>query len=92
IFDLFLTAMPKRIIEISAAVETDDLEEVVLLAHALKGTSAVMSAAAINHTTTNLEKAALDHDLAGVKSHLEQLKVEADRLKSVSPDHILGKN
>ncbi|MBF0549261.1 MAG: response regulator [Deltaproteobacteria bacterium] len=91
IFDLFLTTMPKRIIEIGAAIDTDDHEEVVLLAHALKGTSAVMNAAAINHTTMNLEKAALDHDLVGIKLHWEQLKIEADRLKSISPDQILGR-
>ncbi|MBF0552757.1 MAG: response regulator [Deltaproteobacteria bacterium] len=91
IFEIFLDTVPKRITALDAALAAGDIDQVALLAHGLKGTSAVMNAPAITLWTDKLERAATDHDHAEVKLDFEQLRAAADELSRFTLDRLLGR-
>ncbi|MBF0550285.1 MAG: response regulator, partial [Deltaproteobacteria bacterium] len=91
IFHIFLDTVPQKITAMDAALAAGDIDQIALLAHGLKGTSAVMKAPAIILWTDKLEQAATNHDLVEVTLDFEQLKTAAEELSHFTFEQVLGR-
>lgn len=73
--------VPAQVQKLEKLIETGDAERVRLQAHTLKGAAATVSALALQHIGSQMERASMDGDLNRAALLLPSLKVEFDRLK-----------
>ena len=74
IVQMFLEDCPQRVGEIRAAITAADARALTASAHALKGSAAYMSAAAVRDRAADLERLGRDGALAGASPALDQLE------------------
>lgn len=75
-FTVFISQEPKRIQEIKDALESQDVERLRHLAHALKGGAATMGVERVRDCCLLLEKASKAQDLEAANTHLDALEKE----------------
>ena len=77
----FMADVPAQVQKLEKLIEAGDAERVRLQAHTLKGAAATVSALALQHIGSQMERASMDGDLNRAALLLPSLKVEFDRLK-----------
>ena len=75
-FTVFISQEPKRIQDIKDALESQDVERLRHLAHALKGGAATMGVERVRDCCLNLENASKAQDLDAATAHLNALEKE----------------
>ncbi len=75
-FTVFVSQEPKRIQSIKDALETQDIEQLRHLAHALKGGAATMGVERVRDCCLLLEHASKDNDMKAAKAHISSLESE----------------
>lgn len=75
-FTVFVSQEPKRIQEIKDALETQNIEQLRHLAHALKGGAATMGVERVRDCCLLLEKASKANDMKAARTHLTSLESE----------------
>ncbi|MCO6436225.1 MAG: Hpt domain-containing protein [Phycisphaerae bacterium] len=72
--DLFLSSLPERIMTMEQALRTEDFDALRIAAHQLKGCGAGYGYPALTQQAADLERQALDQQLADCASALGALK------------------
>ena len=67
---LFFKAMPDRMIALQQAVQEQNIEEVLNLAHAIKGVVANLGGVRMQHATLDLETAAKTNEISDIEQHM----------------------
>jgi len=75
-FTVFISQEPKRIREIKEALQSEDVEKLRHLAHALKGGAATMGVERVRDCCLLLENASKAHDMDAAQGHLNCLESE----------------
>lgn len=75
-FTVFVSQEPKRIQDIKNALDTQDIEQLRHLAHALKGGAATMGVERVRDCCLLLENASKANDMNAARDHLTLLEAE----------------
>jgi len=78
----FVEDTPNTVQLIVQAIDAQDIEQLRLYAHKLKGASTAISATQLRKAAAELENAAIAKDLQGAVAIIEQVKAEHERLIS----------
>ena len=79
--DRFLADIPQRIQELKAFLESGDVSGVEFQAHTINGASANMGGERLRAVASEMENAAIAHDLTAASSFMNELERQFDRLK-----------
>jgi HPt (histidine-containing phosphotransfer) domain-containing protein len=80
---LFLKDAPQQLNMMQQCLKKQDVLQLRLHAHALRGSAANFGATAVREVSRELEKASLDHDLEGATVLVSQLAQHLEVLKLV---------
>jgi len=78
----FLTTLPKRLAEMSAAIDEKNGQSLSYLAHNLKGVSANFSATQLAQISAEIDDLCRKNDLETAKERMEELRAATDRLSA----------
>jgi signal transduction histidine kinase/HPt (histidine-containing phosphotransfer) domain-containing protein/ActR/RegA family two-component response regulator len=81
LLQIFMQELPGRLAEIEQGIADNNFSNVGEIAHVLKGTAATMGAVALVKCCALMSVAARDANLTNMKSGLERLQIEVERLR-----------
>ncbi len=81
LFNGFLEKLPGQIKSMGVAIENNDKEDLIRLAHKLKGSAANLSASYLSQTAADLEKIGRYGDLVLARSTLKKLVAETEHVR-----------
>ncbi len=88
ILDVYLTDAPARLVSLSEAVETDNLNLIIKYSHALKGISATIRAEKVAGVAEDIELAARQDHLEKVKEYLPNIAKELENTLKILRDYL----
>ncbi len=89
---MYLEDTPQLILSLRAATESDDIENIRLISHSIKGSSANIGGIKVQQIASQIEKDALNKTTTNMKYLISNLLAEYDNLKNIISLELTNKN
>ncbi|MCK5336942.1 MAG: response regulator, partial [Gammaproteobacteria bacterium] len=84
----FIEDMPKQVQQLKLALENKKLDQVITLAHKIKGTSANMGGMALSEQAIRLEQTAKSGNIENIQKEITKIKTRFEQLKSTLEEEL----